>query len=47
MRTCFNIFLIFISEEATRVCHENGSWFKRDGFEWTDYTTCLNRDVRL
>jgi len=32
---------------ATKQCLQNGTWYKRDGLPWTDYTRCLDKSVSL
>ena len=28
-----------------KYCTSNGSWFMKEGYEWTDYTPCLDKQV--
>ncbi|XP_053374642.1 calcitonin gene-related peptide type 1 receptor-like [Mercenaria mercenaria] len=33
---------------ALKTCRANGTWFTKDGLEWTDYTSCLSyKDIRV
>lgn len=33
---------------AVKTCWENGTWLTKEGFEWTDYTSCLSyKDIRV
>lgn len=30
---------------AVKTCQNDGTWMKKDGVEWTDYTPCLTYEV--
>ena len=32
---------------AVKRCNDDGTWFQRDGVDWTDYTSCLDKQVRM
>jgi len=36
-----------MAEKSIKNCTESGQWTVKDGFEWTDYTPCLNKQVSV
>ena len=32
-------------ETAVKYCTQNGTWMKNSGYEWTDYTPCMDHQV--
>ncbi len=46
----FNInshYWLYISGKAVKHCTLNGTWFRKENLEWTDYTRCLDKEVSL
>ena len=37
----------YFTEKAVKICTANGTWFAKGGHEWTDYTSCLDKQVCL
>jgi len=35
-----------LTEESVKYCAEDGNWFAKSGLEWTDYTPCVDKQVR-
>jgi len=44
-RTVWMLSVVYVGT-ATKECLLNGTWYKRDGLPWTDYTRCLDKHVR-